>query len=146
MGVAGKVCAALKCGGFILLALCLLQPQWVGERPVQGENVVALLVDNGRGLTVGGKGEELGEALEAGTREAGWLELLGETFAVEQFEFDDGVRPAAAGDVPDFAGRASGLDAALGSVAARLGSRHLAAVLVFTTQSPQSLLRYRYRA
>ena len=126
MGRTGKVCALLKVGGFALLALCLLQPQWVSERARKGENVVVLTADNGKGLEIGARGEAMKTRLEA---PGGWQEELGETFDVERMVFDERVRSVEAFGDLRFDGQSSDLVAGLAAVERRFRSRPVAAVL-----------------
>ena len=39
------VCLALKITGIVALALCLLEPLWLGQRPRAGANLFAIVAD-----------------------------------------------------------------------------------------------------
>src|SRR5437763_163365 len=47
--VAGA-CVLLKIAGIVALALCLLDPLWVGERARPGANVFGIIADNSQSL------------------------------------------------------------------------------------------------
>jgi hypothetical protein len=51
------VCLALKAVGIAALALCLLEPLWLGQRARPGANLFAVLADNSQGLQIHDKGE-----------------------------------------------------------------------------------------
>ncbi|CAN5167166.1 Ig-like domain-containing protein [soil metagenome] len=122
---AGWLCGGLKLAGFTLLALCLLEPRWVDERPRQGENVVAVLVDTCAGLGADGRGAGM-------VADTGWIDELGKTFQVRTFAFGQET-----GELEDVAGatfdsKASAMGGALRTVAARFAGGPLAAVIILT--------------
>ncbi len=122
---AGWLCGGLKITGFTLLGLCLLEPRWVGERPREGENLVALLVDEGGGLETRGRGAAM-------TAETGWIDDLGDTFQVRAFAFGSETRETESVEGIAFDAGASALGAALRTLAARFAGSPLAAVVVLT--------------
>src|SRR6185437_3971554 len=69
--VAGA-CVLLKSAGILALALCLLDPLWVGERPTPGANVFGIIADNSQSLKMKdaqetrSRGEVLREQLTTG--------------------------------------------------------------------------------
>ena len=129
MGKTGIACGCLKVAGFVLLGLCLLQPQWVSERARKGENVVVLLADNGKGLETGGRGEGLKVAL--GELEK-WQVQLADDFRVERMVFDERVRSVEGFGELGFDGEASNLANGLATVERRFKARPVAGVLAFT--------------
>ena len=51
------VCLALKAAGITALALCLLEPLWLGQRARPGANLFAVVADNSQGLQIHDRGE-----------------------------------------------------------------------------------------
>ena len=51
------LCTGLKVLGIATLALCLLDPQWSGQRAVPGANLFAVVADNSQGLQIKDNGE-----------------------------------------------------------------------------------------
>src|ERR1041384_7618607 len=49
-GGVATVCVLLKIAGILALALCLLDPLWIGQRARPGANVFGILADNSRSL------------------------------------------------------------------------------------------------
>ena len=54
------VCLALKITGIVALALCLLEPLWLGQRPRAGANLFAIVADNSAGLQIRARGPDRG--------------------------------------------------------------------------------------
>ncbi len=128
---------ALRILGVGLLALCLLDPQWTTKRAVAGANLVAVLADNGLGLTVADAGATVSRG--AGLREAlmnaedrGWLAALGETFSIRRYAFDRDVRRIEDFASLDFTGDRSNLFEALTRLRERLADQPLAGVILLT--------------
>src|ERR1700742_4192359 len=46
------VCGFLKLAGIIALALCLLDPQWIGRRARPGANIFGIIADNSQSLNI----------------------------------------------------------------------------------------------
>lgn len=135
-GPVPQIAFGLKLLGILALALCLVEPIWSGRRATSGANVVAVAVDNSRGMTIHDedagqtRGEILQQALQTG--KDGWLTTLGGTFQIRQYLFDSRLRRT-----PDFAdltfdGTATALGAALRTLAERYKGRPLAGVLLMT--------------
>ncbi len=128
----------LKLTGFILLALCLLQPEWVSERAEPGANLVAVLVDNSRSLDVRDNDESRtrAEALREDLTEAeegdSWLKTIEEDFTLRRYRFDSSLTRATDFASVPFDGEASSLHGALDSLAKRYDGRPLAAIVVLT--------------
>lgn len=138
----GKKGAAitLKGTGLFLLALALMEPVHLDETPKKNSNDVVILADNSSGLTVPLKdGQEppsaaMRLALNGDTPDLppSWLAGISETFRVQPFLFDRGLR-----QVPDFTGldftrNSSALGAALENIESRFQNRPLAATILFT--------------
>ncbi len=120
-----------------LIAACLLEPLWTAPSPKPDANVVVILADNGRGMTIAERvgGESRNEALRkiVGDGTTGWLPTLDAAFDVRSYTFAEGVTRSvdlAADLTAD--GRASNLGAALKEVANRYRNRALAAVVVLS--------------
>src|SRR5579871_6790810 len=75
-------CGLLKLAGIIALALCLLDPLWVGERARPGANIFGVIADNSQSLKIKdaaqtqSRGEILREQLIGGAK--GWRSALDE--------------------------------------------------------------------
>ena len=126
----------LKAAALILLALCLLEPQWSGQQPKPGDNVVILLGDNSQSMNVRGEGAETGlveplrDALQ--NTQAEWLVRLGQDFDLRRFLFDQRLQ-----SVAEFAewpcdGQASHMHTALQGISQRFRRRNMAGVLLFS--------------
>lgn len=128
--------AALKALGVALLAFCLLEPLWSGQRVRPGANLFVVLADNSQGLQVKDRGESRsrGQVLEQLlTRGAGtWSERLETDFEVRRFYFDTRLHATHDFHELTFDGRASAIGTALQGVAERFTGRPLAGVLLLT--------------
>ncbi len=130
------VCLALKITGIVALALCLLEPLWLGQRPRQGANLFAVVADNSAGLQIHDRGATAsrGDGLRAlvDPSAAGWQSMLGDTFELRRYLFD--ARLQATNDFHELAfdGRSSSLGSALRTLTERFQGRPLAGVLLFT--------------
>ena len=130
------ILAGLKAAGIALLALCVLEPLWLGQRAKPGANLIALAADNSQGLRIRDRGEERtrGEKLIAllDPEKAGWQGTLATTFDVRRYTFDTRVQSVRDFSAMTFDGRATGLGAALRALGARFQGRPLAGVVLFT--------------
>ncbi|MBI5690322.1 MAG: hypothetical protein HZC55_09485 [Verrucomicrobia bacterium] len=130
------VCLGLKALGIVALALCVLEPLWLGQRARPGANLFAVVADNSQGLQIRdagqakSRGEELRTVLDS--QAAPWQGALASTFDVRRYLFD--TRLQATRDFSDlrFDGRATALGATLRTLADRFQGRPLAGVLLFT--------------
>lgn len=136
-----KVAAmALKGAGLVLLALALMEPVHLDETPKKNSNDVVVLADNSAGLTVAlREGQDapsatLSRALNGDSPDLPppWLGTISETFRVQPFLFDRGLRQVADFTGLDFSRNSSALGAALENIATRFQNRPLAATVVFT--------------
>jgi uncharacterized membrane protein len=127
---------ALKTLGLALLALCLLEPVWVGQRAKPGANAFAVLADNSESLRIrpegaaASRGETLRPFLEP--RTASWQRTLADTFEVRRYAFDARLQPTEDFHELDFSGRSTALGSALRATAERFRGRALAGVVLFT--------------
>ena len=138
----GKKIAALtlKGVGLFLLALSLMEPVHLDETPKKNSNDVVILADNSAGLAVSLK--EGQEAPAAAMRLAlngetpdlppPWMAGISETFRVQPFLFDRGLRQVADFTGLDFTRNSSALGAALENIESRFINRPLAATILFT--------------
>jgi len=129
-------CGGLKLAGILLLATCLLEPLWVGQRARPGANVFALIADNSQSLTVRdtgaahSRGELLRQALDPDA--PGWQPALAENFQVRRYTFDTQWQSVRDFNGLDFTGRASALGAALKTATEQWRGQPVAGVLLFT--------------
>src|SRR6476469_2957289 len=86
------VCLVLKALGLTALALCLLEPLWLGQRARPGANLFAVVADNSQGLQIrdNGASQSRGEQLRAlvDPSKAAWQARLGDTFDLRRYVFD----------------------------------------------------------
>jgi uncharacterized membrane protein len=130
------VCLLLKIFGLAALALCLLEPLWLGQRARPGANLFALVADNSAGLQIHDRGESSsrGDGLRAlvDPAGAGWQSSLADTFELRRYLFD--ARLQATNDFHELAfdGRSTAMGSALRTITERFQGRPLAGVLMFT--------------
>jgi len=140
------VCVFLRVLGIAALVVCLLEPQWTGQRARKGANLFAVLVDNSQGMEIHDRGdpESRGEKLKALLKDGatGWHNTLRETFNVRDYYFDSKLRSSDRFKELDFKGRASSLWTSLQMIRQRYEGRPLAGLLLFTdgnaTDLPES--------
>lgn len=135
-GATRWLCPLLKALGVAALALCLLEPLWTRERAKPGANLFVILADNSAGLQITDQGgqQSRGQQLKALLNQASadWQDTLADNFDLRRFTFDSRLNATRDFSGLDFEGRASGIGAALRSVAERFQGRPLAGVLMFT--------------
>jgi uncharacterized membrane protein len=130
------VCGLLKLAGIIALALCLLDPQWIGERARPGANIFGVIADNSQSLNVKdaaethSRGDMLREELTGGAK--GWRQALEENFQVRRYLFDSRLQSTRDFSEINFAGRASALGGALRTATEYWRGQPVAGVLLFT--------------
>ena len=90
------VLAGLKAAGVALLAACLLEPLWLGQRAKPGANLIAVVADNSQGLRIRDRGDERtrGERLASllDPEKSAWQGALATTFDVRRYTFDTRVQ------------------------------------------------------
>ncbi len=130
------VCLVLKSLGIVALALCLLEPLWLGQRARPGANLFALVADNSQGLQIhdAGQARSRGDELRAlvDPTQPGWQATLGDTFDLRRYLFDSRLQSTTDFRELTFEGRSSALGATLRTLADRFQGRPLAGVLLFT--------------
>lgn len=130
------LCLALKAVGMIALALCVLEPLWLGQRARPGANLFAVLADNSQGLQIHdpgdarSRGDALRELVDLQSRQ--WQSTLGETFDVRRYVFDSRLQSTRDFRELVFDGRSTGLASALKTLSERFQGRPLAGVLLLT--------------
>src|SRR3954469_25360403 len=86
-------CFALKALGIALLAICLVDPLYVGERPTPGSNLFLVVIDNSRSMQLTNSGQKetrAGEIQASLAPKANWLTRLSQDFDVRRYAFDTG--------------------------------------------------------
>lgn len=139
-GGAKLVAISLKAIGLVLLALALMEPVLLDEVPKKHANDVAILADNSAGLAVPlGEGEEAPAAAvraalvgPAPDQPPAWIEAIGDTFRVQPFLVDRGLRQVGDFSGLDFARNSSTLGAAFDHLSTRFRGRPLAATVFLT--------------
>ncbi|MBL9211291.1 MAG: hypothetical protein JNL92_12550 [Opitutaceae bacterium] len=130
------VCLALKAVGLTALALCLLEPLWLGQRARPGANLFAVLADNSQGLQVKDRGEpgSRGDAVRKllDPQESPWQSSLAATFDIRRYLFDARLQPTKDFSELNFEGRSTALGSALRTLGERFQGRPLAGVLLIT--------------
>jgi len=138
-------CAALKTAGIVLLAFCLLEPRWLGQRAKPGANLFAIVADNSLGLQIKDAGESSsrGEAMSRllSSDDGGWQAAMEEVFELRRFQFDTRLTGVRDWSGLDFEGRASMIGGALHGLRERFENRPLAGMLLFTDGNATDLRR-----
>ena len=135
-GAAHKVALVLKILGLLVLALCLLEPQWSGKRAKSGANIFLVVADNSSGMNVLDRGasQSRGQILKTALQNerSDWLAALAGNFQVRQYVFDSQLRRATDFSGLAFDGKASAIGETLRTIAQRYAGRPLAGVLMMT--------------
>ncbi len=130
------LCLTLKIVGLVALALCLLEPLWLGQRARPGVNLFAVVADNSQGLQIhdAGDSRSRGEALRGllDLQKPGWQSALAETFDVRRYVFDTRLQATTDFHELAFDGRSTALGSALRALKDRFQGRPLAGVLLLT--------------
>jgi uncharacterized membrane protein len=141
----------LRITGWLLLAVCLMNPLWSSSRPRSGANVVAVLADNSRSHLVQADSTDVtradlfADALKNGEKSdpVGWLNRLEQDFELRRYTVADRLQQVPHFDPIEFNGSASSLNTALSQIKQRYEGQPLAAVLLLTdgiaTDTSQSL-------
>ncbi|HEX4265378.1 MAG TPA: glutamine amidotransferase [Verrucomicrobiae bacterium] len=130
------VCTLLKLAGIIALALCLLDPQWIGKRARPGANIFGVIADNSQSLNVKdafetrSRGDVLREQLTGGAKT--WRSDLENNFQVRRYTFDSRLQTTRDFSEMNFDGRASALAGALRTATEYWRGQPVAGVLLFT--------------
>jgi uncharacterized membrane protein len=130
------VCGVLKLTGIMALALCLLDPQWIGKRARPGANIFGIIADNSQSLEIKdaaekrSRGDVLREQLTGGAK--AWRSELENNFQVRRYTFDSRLQTTRDFSEMNFEGRASALGAALRTATEYWRGQPVAGVLLFT--------------
>jgi len=135
-GAIRGVCVFLKLLGLLVLAACLVDPLWSGQRARPGANIFVVIADNSQGMQIKDRGEtrSRGELLRAKLTadKTDWRARLEEDFQVRRYFFDSRLQSAKDFSELVFDGRASAIGSALRTVAERYQGQPLAGVLLLT--------------
>lgn len=129
------VAAALKGGGIVALAACLIEPLYTGTRPRPGSNLFLVVADNSRSLQLSDRGQRQsrGQLIREQLQDnASWLSRLGQDFDVRRYLFDTQLRSVKGFDELNFEGEASSLGQSLTALSDRFRSQPVAGILVLT--------------
>ncbi len=130
------VCLALKALGLAALALCLLEPLWLGQRARPGANLFAVLADNSQGLQIHDRGDarSRGDTVRSllDPQVSPWQSSLASTFDVRRYLFDTRLQATKDFSELNFEGRSSSMAASLRTLSERFQGRPLAGVLMLT--------------
>ncbi|MSU51272.1 MAG: hypothetical protein EXS37_19660 [Opitutus sp.] len=130
------VCLALKAIGLTALALCLLEPLWLGQRARPGANLFAVVADNSQGLQIHDRNDprSRGDAVRTlvDPQASSWQSTLASTFDVRRYLFDTRLQATKDFSELNFEGRATALGSALRTLGDRFQGRPLAGVLLLT--------------
>src|SRR5947199_1621374 len=135
-GAIRGVCVFLKVLGLLVLAACLVDPLWSGQRARPGANIFVVIADNSQGMQIKDRGEtrSRGELLRAKLTadKTDWRARLEEDFQMRRYFFDSRLQ-----STKDFSelvvdGRASAIGSALRTVVERYQGQPLAGVLLLT--------------
>lgn len=130
------ICLGLKALGIAALALCLLEPLWLGQRARPGANLFAVVADNSQGLQIHDRNDarSRGDVLKAllDPQETTWQSTLAATFDVRRYLFDTRLQATKDFSELTFDGRATSLGSALKTLGERFQGRPLAGVLLLT--------------
>lgn len=127
---------AVKTLAILLLALCLLEPLFSGQRARPGANQFAVLADNSQSMTLKDAGKTRGEQLKTlAGKPSPWLAQLGRDFDLRQYSFDTQLHNVDGFDSLAFDGRSSDIGGSLDRLLRRYQGRPLAGVLLFTDGS-----------
>ncbi|HXT39371.1 MAG TPA: glutamine amidotransferase, partial [Candidatus Angelobacter sp.] len=135
-GAIRGICSALKLIGLLVLAACLLDPLWSGQRARPGANMFVIVADNSQGMQIKDRGamRSRGELLRAmlTADKADWRAKLDENFQVRRYLFDSRLQNTRDFSELRFDGRASAIGSALRTIADRYRGQPLAGVLLLT--------------
>lgn len=125
--------AVLKILGIAILATCLIEPLGRGERPRPQANLLPIVVDTSRSMTVRNSGrsesaaDRIVDSLDVENR---WVQQVEQTFDVRRYAFDSQMRGVEAFSPLAFDGEASNLRTALETLADRFRGRPVAGLLL----------------
>lgn len=130
----------LRIIGWLLLAMCLVNPLWSSSRPRSGANVVAVVADLSRSHLVSTKSgsqsraDLFEDALKNGEKAdpVGWLNRLNQDFELRRYTVADRLQQVDRFDPVEFNGTASSLQTALLQLKQRYEGQPLAGIILLT--------------
>ena len=129
-GAIRGVCVFLKLLGLLVLAACLVDPLWSGQRARPGANIFVVIADNSQGMQIKDRGEtrSRGELLRAKLTadKTDWRARLEEDFQMRRYFFDSRLQSTKDFSELVFDGRASAIGSALRTVVERYQGQPLA--------------------
>ncbi|WP_373651441.1 glutamine amidotransferase [Schlesneria sp. DSM 10557] len=135
-GVTRWLAPLCKITGLLLLAVCLLEPLWNGQRVRSGANLFVVLADDSQSLTMRDPGASTtwGEQLKhlLNVEQEGWQVRLGQDFDLRRYQFNSRLQSVPDFSGLDFQGSQTSLVAVLNGLKERFRDRPLAGVLLFT--------------
>ncbi|MBN2182877.1 MAG: hypothetical protein JW715_13280 [Sedimentisphaerales bacterium] len=131
-----KAAFFLKLLALLVLALCLLEPLWSGNRAVPGANIFVIMADNSSSMNIidSGTTQKRADILRATTdaNNSKWLTMMAEDFQVRQYLFDSRIRRTMDFSELSFDGKTSSISTALKTVAERYGGKPVAGVILLS--------------
>ncbi len=132
-----KTAFCMKLLAITLITACLLEPLWTSPTAKLGANVVVVLADNSRGMTIAetvgrpSRGETQSKIISDGA--LGWQKNLDDGFDVRRYTFDASLTRSVdlVSDL-NYQGPSSDLGAALKEIASRYHNHSLAAVVILS--------------
>ncbi len=130
------LCLGLKITALGVLALCLVEPLWSGQRVRPGANLFVILADQSRSLQIVDRGatEHRGNGLKQllADEEAPWRVRLEQDFDVRPYVFDNRLQHVTSFATLTFDGSRTRLASVLNELKDRFRDRPLAGVLLLT--------------
>jgi uncharacterized membrane protein len=130
------VCFTLKLLGLLLLAACVLDPLWSGQRARPGANLFVILADNSQSMQIKDQGatQRRGDFLRGLLTgdAANWVGKIEANFQLRRYFVDSRLQSTRDFSELSFDGRASSIGAALRNLADRYHGQPLAGVLLLT--------------
>ncbi|HTN00250.1 MAG TPA: hypothetical protein VL132_00140, partial [Planctomycetaceae bacterium] len=130
------LCLGLKIAALGMLALCLVEPLWSGQRVRPGANLFVILADQSRSLQIVDRGatEHRGNGLKQllADEEAPWRVRLEQDFDVRPYVFDNRLQHVTSFATLTFDGSRTRLASVLHELKDRFRDRPLAGVLLLT--------------
>jgi hypothetical protein len=132
-GATPQIAFALKLAALVALALCLIEPLWIGRRAKSGANLFVVVADNSNGMNMRdreatrSRGEMLRDILRAT-----WPATLAENFQIRRYTFDSRLHRTTDFSELAFDGPDTALGATLRTLAERYAGRPLAGILLLT--------------
>ena len=134
--ITGWLAPALKAVGFLLLAVCLLEPLWSSQRARPGANLFLILADDSQSMTIKDPGTTTSRGAifqnELTAEAKNWQVRLAQDFDLRKFTFDSRLQNATDFSSLAFNGAQSNLIGVLNGLKDRFRDRPVAGVLLFS--------------